>query len=196
VYGSTRSPIIAYAQANRCLKKALALDKKNSDAHTTLGTLYLMRKQHDKAIAAAERGVALNPNGADAFAILGWILSYSGKPEEGVGFLNKAFRLNPLPPGMYFNWLGFALNLTGRYEDAMAVYKKGLDREPTNPRLHIGLAASYFYLGRQKEARAEAAEVLKLDPEYALEDHAKTLPLKNKTDKERYFSALRKAGLK
>jgi adenylate cyclase len=196
IYGSTKSPIISYAQANRCLKKALALDRENSDAWSTLASLYVMRKQHDIAIAAAERAVALNPNGADAFAILGWILSYSGRPEEGVEFLNKAFRLNPLPPGHYYSMLSFALNLSDRYKEAIAAYKKGLDREPTNPRLHIGLAASYVYLGRQEEAKATAAQVLKLDPEYSLDDHAKTLPLKNEAAKERLVAALRKAGLK
>jgi adenylate cyclase len=196
MYGSTRSALISYAQANKCLKKALALDKENSDAYTTLGFLYVMRKQHGEAIAAAEHAVALNPNGADAFAVLGWILSVSGRPEEGVEFLDKAFRLNPLPPGMYFNMLGFALVLSGRYEDGIAVYKKGLDREPTNPRLRIGLAVSYVYSGRQEEAQAEAAEVLKLDPEYSVEDQAKTLPFKNKADTERFVAALRKAGLK
>ena len=77
----------------------------------------------------------------------------------------------------------------------VVAYKKGLDREPTNSRIRIGLAACYVYLGRQEEAQAEAAEVLKLDPEYSLEDYAKTLPFKNKTDTERLVAALRKAGL-
>ena len=61
---------------------------------------------------------------------------------------------------------------------------------------HLGLAASYVYLGREKEAHTEAAEVLKVDPEFSLERYAKILPYKNKADTDRYVDALRKAGLK
>ncbi|MFC1580820.1 tetratricopeptide repeat protein [Thermodesulfobacteriota bacterium] len=193
--GSTRSSLISFAQADKCLKKALALNEDNPDAYLALGFLYVLRKEHDEAIAAAERAVTLSPNGADAFANLGWILAVSGRPEEGVKFLNKAIRLNPLPPSMYFNQLGGGLRLLGRYEDAVAAYKKALDREPTNLFAHIGLAATYPYLGRQKEAHAEASKVLKLDPEFSVEDFAKKMPFKNKADTEGLVAALRKAGL-
>ena len=61
---------------------------------------------------------------------------------------------------------------------------------------HIGLAASYIHVGQEEEAHAEAAEVLKIDPEFSLERYAKILPYKNKADTDRYVDALRKAGLK
>jgi hypothetical protein len=51
-------------------------------------------------------------------------------------------------------------------------------------------------LGQEEEAHAEAAEVLKIDPEFSLERYAKTLPFKNKADTDRYVGALRNAGLK
>jgi len=51
-------------------------------------------------------------------------------------------------------------------------------------------------LGREEEARAAAAEVLRLDPKFSVEYFVKTLPLKNKADTERLIDALRKAGLK
>ena len=61
---------------------------------------------------------------------------------------------------------------------------------------HIGLAASYIHVGQEEEAHAEAAEVLKIDPEFSLERYAKTYPLKNKADLDLHVGALRKAGLK
>jgi hypothetical protein len=51
-------------------------------------------------------------------------------------------------------------------------------------------------LGREEDAHSEAAEVLEIDPEFSLERYAKTLPFKNKSNKDRYVDALRKAGLK
>ena len=50
--------------------------------------------------------------------------------------------------------------------------------------------------GQEQEARAAAAEVLKINPKFSLEQYAKTLYFKNQADKERTIEALRKAGLK
>jgi adenylate cyclase len=194
--GSTESKLISFAQATTCVKKAIALDKDNSDAYLLLGQLHLMKREHDEAIAAAERSVVLNPNGADAYAGLGFILALSGRPEEGVEFLKKAIRLNPIPPAFYFNHLGIAYRVSGQYEKAISTYKKAIHKKPGFLFSHLGLAASYVYLGREEEAHTEAAEILKIDPEFSLEHWAKTLPYKNKAVTDRYVGALSKAGLK
>jgi tetratricopeptide (TPR) repeat protein len=178
------------------VKKAIALDKDNSDAYLVLGQLHLIKREHDEAIAAAERSVVLNPNGADAYAGLGLILALSGRPEEGVEFVKKAIRLNPIPPAYYFVYLGAAYRVSGQYEKAITAYKKAIYKQPTLLFAHLGLAASYAYLGREEEAHTEAAEVLKVDPEFSLERYAKTLPFKNIADTNRYVGALRNAGLK
>jgi hypothetical protein len=46
------------------------------------------------------------------------------------------------------------------------------------------------------EATAAAKEVLRINPKFSIESHAKTLPYKDKADIEREVAALRKAGLK
>jgi adenylate cyclase len=195
-FGSTKSDLVSFAQATTCVKKAIALDKDNSDAYLVLGLLHLVKREHDEAIGAAELSVVLNPNGADAYANLGIILALSGRPEEGVEFLLKAIRLNPIPPAYYSSHLGTAYRASGQYGEAISTYKKAIYRQPTLLFAHLGLAASYVHLGREEEAHTEAAEVLKIDPEFSLEHWAKTYPLKKKADKELYIAALRKAGLK
>jgi hypothetical protein len=51
-------------------------------------------------------------------------------------------------------------------------------------------------MGREKEARAEAAEVLGIDPKFSLDYFAKTVPLKDQSQIDKGINALRKAGLK
>jgi hypothetical protein len=51
-------------------------------------------------------------------------------------------------------------------------------------------------LDREEEARAAAAELRRLDPEFSVDRIAKRLPFKDKVYTERYVNALRKAGLK
>jgi hypothetical protein len=58
------------------------------------------------------------------------------------------------------------------------------------------MAAVYSRAGRNEEARIEAAEVLRINPKFSLEQFAKSLKYKKQEDIERTVNALRKAGLK
>jgi hypothetical protein len=60
---------------------------------------------------------------------------------------------------------------------------------------YLGLTAAYSLLGREKEAVEAAAKVLSIDPKLSSGRYEKNLSNKDQTDKDRYISALRKAGL-
>ena len=51
-------------------------------------------------------------------------------------------------------------------------------------------------MGREKDARAEAAEILRIDPKFRLDSLAKMLPYKDPSETDKVVNALRKAGLK
>ena len=86
--------------------------------------------------------------------------------------------------------------MMGQYQEAITQYKKALRIAPNNIIAHIALAATYSLSGQDKEARAEAEEVLKINPKFFLESYAKMLPFKNQAQTDRFVEALRKAGLK
>jgi len=67
---------------------------------------------------------------------------------------------------------------------------------PDNIYAHTNLAATYIMMGREKEARAAAAEILRINPKFSFDYLAKILPYKDQSQKDKYFNALRKAGLK
>ncbi len=56
------------------------------------------------------------------------------------------------------------------------------------------LADTYMNLGREKEAHAEAAEVLRINPKFSLEEYKKLNA--NSPGADKYINSLRKAGLK
>ena len=60
----------------------------------------------------------------------------------------------------------------------------------------MGLAATYSMMGREKDARAEGAEVLRINPKFSLDSLAKMLPYKDQSETDKVANALRKAGLK
>ena len=59
---------------------------------------------------------------------------------------------------------------------------------------HLGLALTYALMGRENEARAEGAEVLRIDPKFSWERWIKGLPYPQ-SNKDRLAEGLRKVGL-
>jgi hypothetical protein len=57
-------------------------------------------------------------------------------------------------------------------------------------------AITYAELGREKEARAEVAEYLRISPGYNVDVWLARLPFKHQPDLDRYIAAVRKAGFK
>jgi adenylate cyclase len=193
---STKSPKQSLALAFKLAQKALTLDESSSYAHAILASIYLMNRQHEKALAEAEQALALDPNSADRHASLGRVLCYAGRPEEAIPLLKKALRLSPMPRGFYLYLLGFAYNMTGQYEQAIEACKKAIKVEPQNLYSHVVLATAYGLSGRQAEARAEAKEILRINPKFTVEHFEKAVPFKNQADRDPLMEALRKSGLK
>lgn len=193
--GASKSPKESLDRAEELVKKALALDDSNYYANTVLSLTYRFKKQFDKAISSAEKAVALSPNSALACFMLGAALCGSERFEEAIPHLKKSLRLSPIPIGQSLINLAVAYGFLGRYDEAIATYKKLLQREPDYLPAHIGLAVIYVRVGRQEEARAEAAEVLRIDPQFSLERYAKTTPMRQELI-DQSVGALRKAGLK
>lgn len=183
-------------QALALVQKAITLDESLSWAHATLGNIYLWKKQHEQALAEGERAVALDPNSEAGYVALGDILNFSGRPADALEAMEKAMRLNPRYPPFYLRIVGTAYYLSGRYEEAIEAYKKVLTRNPNWLLTHVNLALLYSELGREQEAGAEVAEVLRLSPNFSLEGVRRTWPYKDSAVLERALAALRKAGLK
>ena len=93
--------------------------------------------------------------------------------------------------------LGMSYFMLEQYDQAIAEFKKSINLWPDYWRTHVWLAAAYSLAGRMEDARAEVAEVLRINPKTSLEDIAKNGWFNyKKADKERFSNALRKAGLK
>ena len=177
-------------------EKAVALDDSLSEAHTVMGWLSLWKKQHGVSIAELERAVSLDPNDARAYAYLAETLNFAGRPDEAIGVAKRAMRLDPnYQPSTVFH-LAHSYFLLRRYDEAIAAMRDALGRNPNFPPAHRMLAVTYAELGRQEEARAEVAELLRISPSASLDFWQARDAYQNKADGQRFIDGLRKAGLK
>ena len=184
------------------LKQAMELGQKAARladtlplAHLALGFAHLWQRQHEQAIAEAERAMALNPNDAECYGALADILNYAGQPQEAIPLLEKAQRLDPHYPAAYLFNLGRAYYLLEQNDEAIAAFRRALTRNPDHLSAHAYLAGLYIEKGQEVEAKAEMAEVLQLSPGMRL-DNLGRAPYKDPAVTERILIAFRKAGLK
>jgi adenylate cyclase len=149
-----------------------------------------------RCISAGERAVFLNPNGISPLNSYACSLSVAGRAEEAIPVFQKAIRLSPFGPSFLYRDFGWALRNLGRYEEAVSAYRKAIQIAPDDMLAHLYLTGAYMMMGREKEARAEAGEVLRINPKFSLDKYANIIPYKDQSEKNRVINALWKAGLK
>jgi len=183
-------------RAVELVNKAIALDDSFSDAYAVRGWIEAVKNQHDRAFADCKRAASLDPNSAFAWLALAEInniLWAASKPEDVLAYAQKAIRLDPRHPENYSMPEGIAYNRMGRYAEAVEALKRG---DQNNPWVHVSLIHSYSQLGREQDARAEAAEVLRVSPRFSLAEVERMPGNWQGPEGQRYLSDLRKAGLK
>jgi adenylate cyclase len=181
-------------RATALASKAIALDHSNSLAYQVRGWVAATQARREQALGDAERAVLVDPNSAGAWAARADINSIlGGEPQNTLIYVQRAKRLDPRHPETGCLQEGSAYNSMGRYAEAIEALKIC---EQNNPWSHLGLVVAYSKLGRQQEAQAEAAEILRVSPGFTLEKLRQTIPRDWRNPGERQFLAdLRKAGI-
>jgi adenylate cyclase len=200
--GWGQSPSESFKKTVEISQKVLALDDSDSDVRALLGLVYLIQGRYEEALAEGEKSLALGPTNAQAHVLQAVRMHHVGRFDDAIELVKKAMRLHPYYPAYYLQWLGAAYRMTGRYEDALQIYKKLLDRankgEFPSLEAHVFLADVYAELERVEEAQTHAAEVLKLNPGLSLAEissNISTYTFKDPIHLERRLNALRKAGI-
>jgi adenylate cyclase len=176
-------------------QKALSLDDSLAQPHELISKVYVFQREYEKAIDEAQQTIELNPNGAWAVYNMGWVLRCAGRSKEGIPWMKKSIRLNPIYLSQFtvFDSLGRAYFLAGRYEEAIAEYKKAVKLNPDYRDAHVGLAATYAMIGREKEARTEVSEILRIEPNFSIKKYARFMWFQVGLEPE--IEGLRTAGL-
>jgi adenylate cyclase len=182
----------ALDQAHKFARKAVQLDPNLPLAHASLGCALMFKHEHYASIAAFERAVSLNPN--YVCWQFGGALVLAGNSRRAIDVLETYMRLDPFhaPVGL----LGLAHYMLKQYAQAERVLRDCVSRAPRLRPVHTWLAATYAQMGRREEARAEAAEVLRIQPNFTIAGTARRIAVfKSARDNKHFVEGLRKAGL-
>ncbi len=110
----------------------------------------------------------------------------------GAEWIRKAALLDPHGAHARAHLLGRALYGSRHYADAADAY-----RQITAPRYGqlADMAACYAQMGRDAEAKEQAAAALRLKPDFAIDSYLQTLPYRETADRNHLEDGLRRAGL-
>jgi len=177
-------------RACQLARKAVQLDPNLPEAHAALGQALSRMREHEAAVAEFERAMALNPNFTGSF---GEVLLGAGDPVEALS--GKCGWIRSTCLGAWKPW-GSPTICSGNMRRRCPLSREWATRTPNFRAPHVLLAATHAQLGNIEQARAEAAEVLRIEPKYTIEGtQARLTPFKRPEDAEHLFDGLRKAGL-
>ena len=163
--GWTEEPEQALVEAGKLASQAAEIDANLPQVHFVRGQIALFFGDHAAAISATMKATRINPNYADAYGLLAWILHYGGRPLLAEKALQNALNRNPASNASYNQIAGEIQFATHRYNEAVGSFEAALERNPTHARARLWLAASLVLLGRYDEAAWEVNEMLATNPD-------------------------------
>ena len=174
------------------LETALRLDDNDSDVHRILAAINLVYERFEPCLYHQQRALSLNPNDDLVVVQQGEILAWTGQPEEGAAWIEKAMRLNPYHPERFWAHLGRARFAARQYAEAAAALRRVATPDAA---LLALLAACEARLGGLDAARARAADALARTPPYSAQEYRASLHYRHATDLAHHLESLALAGL-
>jgi adenylate cyclase len=176
-------------------QRAIQIDPDEPQGYMTLGNLYALKGQSERAIALRRKAAELAPNDLNAVAGLATRLKDYGEEQEAIKLFEQAMRLSPKHPWWVPYAYGVTLHLVGRKEDAVQSFKKAIDLNPTQVLPKAFLSAAYVDLGRLDEAKAIANQVMRLDPNFSATRLIKSHTLHDPAKDFQFRNLMHRAGL-
>jgi adenylate cyclase len=174
------------------LDRALALDDNDADVHRILAAVNVNNNELTTARYHQERALALNPNYDLVVVQQGELLTWLGRPEEGIEWIRKAMQLNPHHPERFWSHLGKAHFAARQYGEAIEAFMHLSTMDSVQ---HAFAAACYGWLGDEIAAAAHLGKIRTLDPQFDLDSFIATLHYAQECDVQHVREGLLKAGI-
>ncbi len=194
-YSSSRQEDVDLALA--LAKKAIQIDPTFAWSHIALAGAHLANGDHDAAVDAMQKALAIQPGGYETNLFMGFYFFFAGKAALAVKYCEIADNLNRVPTyrGLFF--LGMSYFLNRQYAKSEAMWLKiiktvGLVKHPS---FHVNLAASKAALNKMDEAAAVVARFRRINPGFRMSKWHVLKTLKSVEYRRRIVRLAVKAGI-
>jgi adenylate cyclase len=188
VYGWGADQEALFDEVVRELEIAQKLDDNDADVHRILAAINIGRNDFTRARYHQERAFALNPNYDLVVVQQGELLTWIGRPREGVDWIRKAMQLNPHHPQRFWSHLGKAHFTAHEYAEAIEAF---MHLPKMDAGQHAFVAATYGWMGDRTAAAAHYGLIGKLDPEFTVDRFVSTLHYANDADLQHVVQGLK-----
>ncbi len=140
-----------WALADREFRRSIALDPNYGLVRQWYGNFLTAMGRFDKAEEEMRRSQALDAFRTMPRAVIGWVWFYKGDFERAVALLDSVIAVSPGSAVMH-RWRAQALEMLGRYRDALAAYQRSVELSGEGGEFLAGLARGHALLGERAEA--------------------------------------------
>ncbi|UCH62327.1 MAG: tetratricopeptide repeat protein [Fidelibacterota bacterium] len=154
-----------WLKAVEYLEQSVALDSTFVQAWAALAHVYIMTGTRDQAKWAIDKALELDPDYAQAIAVLGRLLLTSDRAASEESF-KRALELDPNNTYALYEY-GLSLLYWGRPQEAMASMQRGHELEPLDPPLLFGIGWVYQWTRQYDEALKYLQACLELAPDFS-----------------------------
>ncbi len=150
--------------------KALTYDSSLSEAYAALALAYFYKKSNEEAFEAGRKAIELDPNNFIGYWMLGRIYHSTDRDKEALNLFKKVIELNPdfysayMDLRLVYEKLGEREKVNEVLKTTEVVYSRYLSQHPDDSRAHMFFAIDLALLGKNEEAKKEAASAIELNP--------------------------------
>ena len=191
-FDAARERAVGHARA------ALASDSSDPQVLARCGfVLAMLGVAHAEGSALLDRAIAANPNCAEAYLRGAWVSVWNGDFATALSRVDTNERLDPLSAEANGR---MGIRATARFflrefDAAIEAADQAVGGGPNFHAARCILISSLAHVGREDEARAHAAELLRRNPGYTRFMSLARSPFRHKWMAELFLDGLRKAGI-
>ena len=152
----------AFPMAKTSVRKALELDSGLAEVHVTSGAIAML---YDLDWGTAEReyqqAIELNPNYPEIYEVYSYLLSCTGRLDEGIDMAKRGLQGDPLSVAISDDVAG-AHYWARHYDEAIAQGRKSIELDPGHAAAWVFLGQAYDLQGRYAEATASYQKAIDL----------------------------------
>lgn len=197
---------------------AKSWDKPTPFAYRVAAEIATLDREYVKAEHDIAKAIELDPNDADNYAQRGLISILAGKKAgvadksdqkenryahitAAVADIEKAKRLDPHNPAVYWAYFGIAEYARGEYAKSADYLEKSVKQNPNNELSLVHLIAAYGRLGQQGDAKRTLDRLNNLTrkqkrPEFTVKMARSRIPYKFESDTQRLLIGLHAANMR